>query len=33
MEVYPKVAEKFREARTASFHTDLGINKTVANKQ
>lgn len=31
MEVYPKVALKFREARTVPFHADPGIHKTVRN--
>lgn len=33
MEVYPNVDEKFREARTLSFHADLGSHETVRNKQ
>lgn len=33
MEIYPKVALKFREARSIAFHTDPGIHKTVRNQQ
>jgi len=33
MEIYPKVALKFREARTVPFHADPGTHKTVRNQQ